>query len=202
MKTIKNYKKYKKTSKNKYTKKYKKIKGGNVDELLANAMKYEKIITPLLKHVKEGKRVTLEGLAYNIKSRDSLERKVSSKIPRDVLRYTFVIQDDFTSTVDALNTLLRNNGITLTKSKNYFCTSNIYKGLNRTYMFDGYEFEIQFHSPQSFEIKMEKIHSDYEKFRTSKDDSEKCNLSKKMSYVNNVIHTTYNSETCVPMKFC
>ena len=197
-------KKYKKTSK--YTKKYKRKtrKGGNVtvDKLIHDAVKYEKEVTPLLQTVIKGKNVTLEGLAYNIKSRDSLGRKVSSKVPRDVLRYTFVIHHgDFTSTVDALNTLLRDNGITLTKSKNYFCTSNIYKGLNRTYMVDGYEFEIQFHTPQSFEIKMEKIHSDYETFRTSNDDSEKCDLSKKMSDVNNDIHTTYNSETCVPMKF-
>ena len=57
-------------------------------------------------------------------------------------------------------------GIRLVRSKNFFCKSNFYKGINRVYEYKGYKFELQFHSKESIALKY-KIHEFYENARKS-----------------------------------
>jgi len=179
-------------------------KGGNKEKafiLLKKAQDHELFITPILVLAAQVTNTSLVGLDYKIKSLESIESKLSKRSEmNDILRYTFIIPDgvEFTGKVKDLNDYLVANSIKLTKSKNYFCPENSYKGLNRFYTHEGYTFEIQFHTNQSFEVKM-KTHKEYESFRISTDETAKCELSKEMMGVTNQITTRYEEEPCIQL---
>ena len=197
-------------------------KGGEVDiaqQYIDEAAGYEKSITPLLlKVVNEfnsadpiSDQTRLEGLAYNIKSRESLRSKLAQKKPYDVLRYTFIVpESNFADNIVSIDHYLEIEGIQKdeSRSKNYFCDKNIYKGINRTYIFNNFLFEIQFHTDASYDAKTNKTHALYETFRqkcsqpecTVEEKTTKCELAKKMIAINDAITTTYPPEPCKVMK--
>lgn len=122
----------------------------------------------------------LVGLDYKIKSKESLARKLQTKANAekssvqqsarqvtDVLRYTQVSDakafvDDYKKTV----AMLKNKGYNQIEVKNTFIGSNEpYRGVNTLMQSkDGYIFELQYHTPESLEMK-EKNHSLYEEAR-------------------------------------
>tara|TARA_B110000902_G_scaffold119240_1_gene139798 strand:- start:231 stop:977 length:747 start_codon:yes stop_codon:yes gene_type:complete len=131
-----------------------------------------------------------------IKDKESLERKLRKQMAEsntvmeeidiwDLLRFTVVIQtenpEDFKVHMFNINQALNQLGITPTEwIKNTFCVNNFYKGINVVYQYDGISFEMQFHTPKSYQLK-EDIHDSYERFRLEGvSESEKCELARYM----------------------
>ncbi|WP_259472284.1 XopAD/skwp family type III secretion system effector [Pseudomonas syringae] len=74
----------------------------------------------------------------------------------DALRYVLQLpSEDFVAKVLAVNDVLHRQGMTCVKRKNYFTTGDgTYKGINARFTdAEGYEFEVQFHTADSFKAK-------------------------------------------------
>lgn len=113
----------------------------------------------------------LEGLEFRVKTLDSLRRKIQkepqAKI-RDVLRYTEVsppkaLYVDYQKTMQQMT----EKGYQVTDIKNYWNKPYMaYNGVNTNLVTPhGYEFELQFHTKESFDLKNDKLHELYEKQR-------------------------------------
>jgi hypothetical protein len=129
---------------------------------------------------------SMEGLEYRIKAKDSFIRKVetdynlaklenheitplmiANKI-NDAIRYTAVANGNaFYAMYDSTIKQLINDGYSLVKVKNTWNEDmNPYKGVNVILKSPNRQsFELQFHTPQSFDMKQNKIHSLYEEYR-------------------------------------
>jgi hypothetical protein len=86
---------------------------------------------------------------------------------RDVLRYTYIVDTQhFTEQYQAIADGLMAQGFSPTKVANTFRGVNrMYKGVNTNWTTpDGYEFEVQFHTPESMVVK-EANHVLYEEAR-------------------------------------
>lgn len=126
------------------------------------------------------------GLEYRLKSFDSFKRKVNTdytaqkqsgkrmtkkEIARginDIVRYTAIAEGDrlvqvYFDVVEALKKM----GYSFVKVKNTWNDAfNPYKGVNAVFHSpNGPNFEIQFHTPESFDMKQNKIHILYEEYR-------------------------------------
>lgn len=125
----------------------------------------------------------LEGFEYRLKTADSLARKIQMLADdefggdvdkaeadiKDAVRYT-AIWDKSTVVMEADKMLrdLKAKGHKVNKIKNYFGTPDPmgYRGVNAQMVApDGHLYELQFHTPESFEAKMGEGHTFYEKWR-------------------------------------
>ena len=177
------------------------------EEMLQTAKKYDEFITSALQLAAQNLVVTLiADPITRLKSKDSIVSKLKRKPGdlRDVLRYTFVIKpilanpNEFQEIVRDIHLILKRRGIeATTQSKNYFCPGNIYKGLNKTFIYvkEGYLFEIQFHTPLSFQTKMD-MHAAYEKYRETSNEKDKCDLFNVMKDTNEKIQVRYDGLPC------
>ena len=154
---------------------------GEAQRLIDKASAIEPEITAFLMTM-ESEEVTLIGLDYRLKSIESLAGKIRRYMVNqemslqdavnemhDVLRYTFCIKDDqYTEkTLEVLQSL-RERGYNLRWFANYW-KERTYKGINTLVHFrrgDDFIFEIQFHTPESFDTKENKTHSYYEIMRS------------------------------------
>ncbi|SFJ64234.1 hypothetical protein [Cellulomonas sp. KH9] len=152
-----------------------------VDDLMRKAARAEPDITdPLQRMVGQVDGATMPGLEYRLKGSDSLYRKIATDLmddapPRDVagalarikdaVRYTAQIPDaDFASGVERVTRDLRAEGFTPVSWKNTFGQPG-YQGINSAWRSpDGQVFELQFHTPTSFDVKM-RSHELYEQIR-------------------------------------
>lgn len=113
----------------------------------------------------------MEGLDFRLKSEESLIRKLQSegiKTPmNDVLRYTTTLEDaDFTSGIQNIIRDLEKQGYEIVKIKNTFVDGVVYKGINTNVKSpDGQLFELQYHTPSSFNTKQNINHTLYEEYR-------------------------------------
>ena len=159
------------------------------------AAKEEPYITAVLKSL-ESDKAHLEGLEYRLKSVESTSRKIltnahdmeisldeASDNITDSLRYTFVIEDsDYVYTTRLITDTLIAAGYTVYKFKNYWTNKDVvYQGINALFMSkDGVIFELQFHTPISYDTKGEKTHGLYEIIRSeTASDEEKAEAKKK-----------------------
>lgn len=112
------------------------------------------------------------GLVFNLKSQESLARKIEAdglnKPIRDSLRYTITfekneIANGASKTIKELeNAGYKRNG----DIKNTFRKDETYKGINTNFTTpDGLIIEVQFHTPESFNVKQNLNHSLYEEQR-------------------------------------
>lgn len=150
---------------------------------------YEKItineprITDDLKDVAKATGVQMVGLEYRLKSKDSYLRKVNSDsrnsldskviddtiaTTNDVIRYTY--QADKDHLVDSYNAVTRQieaKGYSRIRVKNFWNDKrNPYNGVNAIYVSPtGQKFELQFHTPESFNLKNNELHKLYEEQR-------------------------------------
>jgi len=128
----------------------------------------------------------MAGLDYRLKTKDSYMRKVQTdfqndvqsnpeikpidkaKAVNDILRYTGIAEDSEYYQLYA-GTLIKllNDGITVKKVKNTWNDDmNPYKGVNVILTSGtGVTFELQFHTPQSFDLKQNQMHRYYEEYR-------------------------------------
>lgn len=139
--------------------------------LLNQANESEPQITADLKVISQNIGSKLEGLDFRLKTLDSLNRKVSnepnSKM-RDVVRYTSVsTPENMTRDINKFVDELKGKGYNISAMKNYWNnSSNPYNGVNANfYSPNNYEFELQFHTKESFDLKNGKLHELYEKQR-------------------------------------
>ncbi len=146
---------------------------------------YEKVIKnePEITKVVLGvaKQVDMEpaGLKYRIKSKDSFLRKIRANFNpdgntyeiRDIIRYTYtaeptVLAEKTNQSIDALSVKGYN---TIEVKNSWLDDTNPYKGINTNIVApNGQVFEMQYHTPESFELKNGKLHELYEKSRLIK----------------------------------
>ena len=171
----------------------------SVDSIYEEGLRAEPIITDHLKRIVKKNRVNLTGLNFRLKSKESYLRKVESdkrdemnlgksteevaKNIHDVVRYTVILpQEKFGEKFLAVKNDLTKTGYRFLKLKNTWLDSaSSYKGVNAQLLTpEGYIFELQFHTQQSFEVK-EDTHKFYEEWRAiGTTDQRKLELLEKM----------------------
>lgn len=150
----------------------------------------------------------MAGLEFRKKTAESLARKITadsqvenissaeaaSKI-NDALRYTTIFDsDNFTEEYSKMKQKLIAEGYRVVKVKNTWLTNGPYKGVNTVIEKDGINFEMQYHTRESFDLKNGPLHELYEKRRmptTSKTekyrlDNEMLELSKTLKVPKNI----------------
>ncbi len=160
------------------------------------AQKAEPAVTAVLKSM-ESDKAHLEGLDYRLKSVESTSRKIlsdandaeisieeSAKAIKDSLRYTFVIDDsDYVEMTKKIMDALISNGNTVLNFKNFWTnTSNPYQEINiQLKDKTGVVFELQLHTPTSYNTKVFESHQYYEIARSeTATEEEKAEANKKM----------------------
>jgi hypothetical protein len=153
-----------------------------VEVLATRAAAAEASITPRLGTVVDGlPHARLTGLEYRLKGTDSLARKVATELAdpevketaaavgartKDVVRYTVQIPGgSYAAEVGQAASALKGQGFEFVDWKNTW-TKPGYPGINSFWREpgSGQVFEIQFHTPESFEAKMV-THEIYERSR-------------------------------------
>jgi hypothetical protein len=127
---------------------------------------------------------TMKGLQYRLKSEKSLARKISADSQEyggdmgqatqnvsDGLRYTITFdEENYAEGVMSTFASLRDKGYELSRQKNYWQKGDAYQGINAKILHpNGFEIELQFHTPESFEVKDAKSHNIYEMYRVETD---------------------------------
>ena len=148
------------------------------EELIAAASQEEGEITSILQSL-ESESAKLVGLEHRIKSEESLTRKIltdahdmevspeeAAAAIGDVLRYTLCIDEDqYVPIADKTLKTFAEKNISVIKFKNRWGGDG-YKGINMNLKTkDGIVFELQLHTPASFEAK-ELEHANYEIVRS------------------------------------
>ena len=157
------------------------------DTTLAAARKAEPSVTKALAEAVGAGSGRLEGLDYRFKGRDSLKRKIVDKsakkgMPReeyaqqitDALRYTNVSSvKNLTQDFYTVKKELEKSGYAMIEIENTIWDKTApYRGINTLVQNpDGYTFELQFHTPQSLEIKEinHKLYEEQRKATTTKE---------------------------------
>jgi hypothetical protein len=151
------------------------------DELMEKAIDAESWITPALTYLAELQQGEMLGLEFRLKSRESTIRKIETRMvergydkPRDVpirdtLRYTMQFGDQpsghHNQSVAYVLATMEGLGHTLITVKNYWPRGDDYSGINTILQApNGLAWELQFHTPDSFELKMSS-HEIYEQVR-------------------------------------
>ncbi|HEY8482243.1 MAG TPA: hypothetical protein VIL71_20655 [Spirillospora sp.] len=127
----------------------------------------------------------LVGFEYRLKGEERFKEKVAERLaadlrrnPReaaesvpDALRYTYQFSPkDYVRGYAEVTEHLRRRGYELVQSRNFWARSE-YKGINSRWRTpDGRLFEVQFHTPESFEAK-QLTHAAYELIRNPRSDS-------------------------------
>lgn len=171
-------------------------------DMLEVAKKNEPDITNDLKNLTKKSGFKLEGLEYRLKTLESLARKVKNEPDakmRDVTRYTVIGKaDTMTKDYNGFVAKMLEKGYNVSAVKNYWNNhSNPYNGINNNFISPkGYEFELQFHTQESFDLKNGKLHELYERQRVLdpfkdvdeilKLDFEMNQLSKKLTRPKNI----------------
>lgn len=156
------------------------------EEIFAKAAAAEKRVTPDLAKLAEQNGMKMEGLDFRLKAKDSLARKLADPAGgeiNDALRYTMVAPPgELAGTAAKTLTRLEEQGYKVVKVKNTFKAGAPYKGVNTQVVApNGQIFELQFHTPQSFDVKQNVTHGLYERFRVLPDGNpEKAAIGQQM----------------------
>lgn len=176
------------------------------EQLLSKISKAEPKITSDMQRIAGENK--LAGLEFRKKTSESLARKITtdsqaenislskaaSKI-NDALRYTTIFDSDtFTKEYLKMKQKLIAEGYQVVKVKNTWLIDGPYKGVNTVVEKDGINFEMQYHTQESFDLKNGPLHELYEKRRLSsttkaerhKLDAEMVKLSKTLKVPKNI----------------
>lgn len=137
-------------------------------------------VTNHIKRVAEITGMKIEGLDFKIKGKDSFIRKIRKNYNiegneyeiKDILRYTYTdIPEELVEKTQKTIVINSNMGYNTIEVKNYWLNKNIpYNGINTIVKTkNGQKFEIQYHTPESFELKNGKLHRLYEAQREISD---------------------------------
>ncbi len=172
------------------------------ERLRRDAEAVEPVITGLMQGI--AKNINAEfaevdgksSLTERLKSTDSLARKIDQDAEKeysgdrekaanaisDAVRYTLnVDESDYTDGVEKTLDTLKETGWKVESVKNFWQAGDPYDGTNIKLSKEGVKVELQLHTPTSHKIKEVGLHDDYEKYRVSKDDTERRSLWDKMT---------------------
>ena len=155
------------------------------DDLMARAAHHEPEVSRLLQEIAGKVGGQMAGFEFRLKKRDSLLRKihtvlagdpsmqVSGVVINDALRYTLQVEDSpagkHAKAIRQALTALEAAGHKVVKVKNYWPKGDNYSGVNTVLEApDGLQWELQFHTAESFRIQ-HRDHELYEEMR--KDDT-------------------------------
>jgi hypothetical protein len=155
------------------------------DDLMARAAAHEPAVSRLLQDLAAKVGGQMAGFEFRLKKRDSLLRKihtvlngdpslaVSAVVINDALRYTLQVEDRppgrHAEAIRTALTALEAAGHKVLKVKNYWPKGDNYSGVNSVLQTtDGLQWELQFHTAESFRIQ-HRDHDLYEEMR--KDDT-------------------------------
>jgi hypothetical protein len=155
------------------------------DDLMARAAAHEPAVSRLLQDLASKVGGQMAGFEFRLKKRDSLLRKihtvlkadpslaVSAVVINDALRYTLQVDDKppgrHAEAIRTALTALEAAGHKVLKVKNYWPRGDNYSGVNSVLeTSDGLQWELQFHTAESFRIQ-HRDHELYEEMR--KDDT-------------------------------
>lgn len=177
------------------------------EQLLSKISKAEPKITSDMQRIAGENK--LAGLEFRKKTSESLARKITtdsqaenislskavSKI-NDALRYTTIFDSDtFTEEYLKMKQKLIAEGYKIVKVKNTWLVDGPYKGVNTVVEKDGINFEMQYHTQESFDLKNGSLHELYEKYRdTNTSDLERMKLFKEMLDLSNGLEIPKNIE--------
>jgi len=183
------------------------------DELLDKAKKHEQQISKEMKEVIKQTNGELGGYEFRLKTKDSLKDKIKNDYIKDptktvnqvsdrqydTLRYTYLYKpDDLTNNYFKANSALVQKGYKCLRVKNTLKDTGVmYRGINTIYEKDGYKFELQFHTQESFDYKNGEGHKLYEIWRDRKNiysSKQKDEAERKSIEANNRIETPKNVE--------
>jgi hypothetical protein len=166
------------------------------------AVKVEPQITELVNTFAANAGGKLMGLRQRLKSTDSLARKIDADAAKehqgnhdaaaasvsDAIRYTVKIPDEnYADGLDATVKGLEGTGWKV-RTKNFWKAGDPYDGVNIKATKNGVAVEIQLHTAKSLEVKEGKLHSVYEKYRVSTDNSYRRQSWDKMIVMAKEIH--------------
>nr|DAF41100.1 MAG TPA: minor capsid protein [Caudoviricetes sp.] len=161
----------------------------NAQALYRKTNAYDKIIlkepaiTADLKTISKDTGVAMVGLEYRLKTRDSFLRKVGTdsehsldaqiikdtiNSTNDVIRYTYQSSAlSLSESYRSISEQLKDKGYKTVKVKNTWLNKrSAYKGVNCVFESpEGQKFEVQFHTPESFNLKNGEMHKLYEEAR-------------------------------------
>lgn len=177
------------------------------EQLLSKISKAEPKITSDMQRIAGENK--LAGLEFRKKTAESLARKITtdsqaenislskatSKI-NDALRYTTIFDPDtFAKEYLKMKQELIAEGYKIVKVKNTWLIDGPYKGVNTVVEKDGINFEMQYHTQESFDLKNGPLHELYEKYRdTNISDQERIKLFKEMLNLSNELEIPKNIE--------
>lgn len=170
--------------------------------LLTMAQRNEPDTTTFLEGEAAAHGGELEGLEFKIKSLDSLLRKMQAEAHEfdndagmtaanmsDSLRYTMVLDpNSYTQAVEDVISDMQGGRYRVTV-KNYWEKGDAYQGINCACITPmGHPFELQFHTPDSLDVKENKVHPIYEQWRVLPDsDPHKAELAYQMRDISDSI---------------
>lgn len=148
-------------------------------QTIEKARAIEPFITDDMKAVAQDVGAQMAGLAFALKSEQSLVRKIETEMLKsgigaeiiakemhDVIRYTILLQfDEFVSDYEKTVHTLKQKGYNLLAVKNTWRNGASYKGINTNWIKAGQVFELQFHTQESFHLKNSQLHQLYEEWR-------------------------------------
>lgn len=159
-----------------------------VNELLVDSRVAEPDITAGLRSIAHALGGKMEGLDFRFKSPAGILEKVDRKVAlsdntvtpaqaaaqiSDVLRYTMTLPEASytTSVIDAIASM-RDHGYDIAPAnlENNWVRGDAYNGINASFTDrkTGMNVEIQFHTPESWRVKNEVNHADYETLRSQR----------------------------------
>jgi len=155
------------------------MKDNNNSLIYERILKMEKKVTPLLKKIAKQFDGKLVGLGSKLKKKSKIKKKQLKhsnymKEPRDILRYMVMFStNEYVSGVSQMYSSLLDNEDLDTRdewNKQSWCLGDMYQGINTSWKYKGKDiFEIQFHTPDSFNIKSEKkMHDFYDTYTLRK----------------------------------
>jgi hypothetical protein len=164
------------------------------ERLRKDAEAVEPVITSLMEGIAktiDADFAELDGkssLEQRLKSTDSLARKIdadaekdhggdreaAAKAISDGVRYTLNVDEaNYTDGVEKTVDALEKTGWKVESVKNFWQAGDPYDGTNIKISKDGVKVELQLHTPNSHKVKEVDLHTDYETYRTSKDNTER-----------------------------
>jgi len=167
------------------------------ERLRRDAEAVEPVVTSLMESIAktiDADFAELDGkssLEQRLKSTDSLARKIDADAEKDhggdrekaanaisdSVRYTLNVDDNnYTDGVEKTIKAVEETGWKVESVKNFWQAGDPYDGTNIKLSKDGVKVELQLHTPTSHKIKEVDLHDDYEKYRVSKDNTERKSL--------------------------
>jgi hypothetical protein len=139
---------------------------------------------------------TMQGLENRVKSEESLARKIkndsleyggdmrqATQKVSDGLRYSVTFdEENYAESVVSTIATLQDKGYQVSRTKNFWQKGDAYQGINAKIIHpSGFEVELQFHTPDSWDVKQNKSEEIYQMYRVETDNKKRFKHWKSMA---------------------